>query len=461
MINQLISPKFLLILAPVSIISMLVFSGCDGQPEIEQDSDKELSEEALLDTVQYHTFQYFWDGAEPNSGMARERYHVDGHYPQDDKHIVTLGGSAFGVMAIIVGIERDFISREEGVDRLERIITFLEDADRYHGAWPHWMNGETGETKPFSEYDDGADLVETAFMAQSLITLRQYLKTGNEREQAIADKADQLWQEIEWDWFTRGGENVLYWHWSPNHGWAMDHKIEGYDETLITYVMAAASPDHSIDPEVYHEGWARGGDIEMEDHEAFGYSLPFRHNHAEEYSGPLFWAHYSYLGLDPRELEDDYGNFWKNNRNHTLIHREYAIENPHNFAGYDENTWGLTASYSVDGYAAHRPYDEDLGVITPTAGLSSFPYTPEESMGLMKNLYHEYGDNIFGKYGFYDAFSVEHDWYPERYLAIDQGPIVNMIENHRSGLLWELFMSSEEVQEGLDKLGFQYKTDYD
>lgn len=434
----------------------IISSACGEQQDRTNGDSDELTGEALKDTVQYYTFQYFWDGAEPNSGMARERFHVDGEYPEDDKHVVTLGGSGFGLMALIVGIERDFISREEGIDRFERILNFLEDADRFYGAWPHWLDGETGETQSFGDYDDGADLVETAFMAQGLITLREYLKDGSEREQELAQQADQLWQDIEWDWFTQDGEEVLYWHWSPNHGWEMDHKIEGYDETHVTYVLAAASPDHYIDPEVYHEGWARGGDIRFEDHEQYGYSLPFRHNRAEQYGGPLFWAHYSYLGLDPRDLEDDYGNFWDNNRYHTLIQREYAIENPNGFEGYGENTWGLTASYSLDGYAAHRPNEADYGVITPTAGLSSFPYTPEESQALMENLYNTYGDRLFGKYGFYDAFSVEEDWFPERYLAIDQGPIVVMIENHRSGLLWDLFMSSEEVHEGLERLNISY-----
>lgn len=416
-----------------------------------------LTDEEILDEVQEATFQYFWDGAEPNSGMARERYHVDGEYPQDDKNIVTAGGSGFGLMALIVGAERGFITRKEAVDRFDRIVGFLEEADRYNGLWPHWMNGETGETKPFSQQDDGADIVETAFLVQGLLTVRQYLRGGSEREEQIADRIDKMWREINWNWHTKNGEeNALYWHWSPNHEWAMNHTIHGYDETLISYVLAASSPTHPIESEVYHEGWARAGDIVLEDHEAYGYSLPLRHNGAVDYSGPLFWAHYSYLGLDPRNLEDDYANYWENNQNHTLIHYEYAKENPLDYEGYGEDLWGLTASYSVKGYAGHRPHEVDHGVITPTAALSSFPYTPEESMKVLRNLFENYQDETFGQYGFYDAFSPEHEWYPERYLAIDQGPIVVMIENHRSGLLWDLFMSSEEVQEGLDKLGFTY-----
>lgn len=428
-----------------------------GGISVQVTEQQELPDDELLDIVQEATFQYFWEGAEPNSGMARERYHLDGHYPQDDRNVVTAGGSGFGLMAIIVGAERGFITREDAVERFDRIVGFLEEADRFQGVWPHWMHGESGETKPFSPQDDGADLVETALLTQGLLTVHQYLIDGTVTEQQIAERIDNMWREIEWNWHTKDGEeNVLYWHWSPNHGWAMDHTIRGYDEALIAYVLAASSPTHPIDPEVYHEGWARGGDIVLEDHEAFGYSLPLKQNGAIEYSGPLFWAHYSYLGLDPRNLEDQYANYWENNRNHTLIHYEYAKENPHGYEGYGEDMWGLTSSYSIEGYAGHKPFDVDHGVITPTAALSSIPYAPEESMKVMRNLYENYHDQTFGPYGFYDAFSLEHDWFPERYLAIDQGPIVVMIENHRSGLLWDLFMTHEDVQNGLDRLGFTY-----
>lgn len=450
--------KYAILLLTAALFTIYSCDSNEQQTEThEVSSQEELADDELLDKVQYRTFQYFWDGAEPNSGMARERYHVDGHYPQDDKNVVTAGGSGFGLMAIIVGAERGFITRDEAVDRFERIVGFLEDADRYNGLWPHWMHGETGETKPFSRLDDGADIVETAFLVQGLLTVRQYLRGGTELEQEIAERIDTMWQEVNWNWHTKDGdEEVLYWHWSPNHGWEMDHTIQGYDEAKIAYILAASSPTYSINPEVYHGGWARGGDIVLEEHEAYGYSLPVRHNGAEKYGGPLFWAHYSYLGLDPRNLEDQYANYWENNRSHSLIQYEYAIENPFDFEGYGEDMWGLTASYSVDGYTAHMPHDNDRGVITPTAALSSFPYTPEESMKVIRNLYENYNEETFGKFGFYDAFSLEHDWFPERYLAIDQGPIVVMIENHRSGLLWDLFMSSEEIQEGLDKLGFTY-----
>lgn len=415
---------------------------------------EKISRDSLLTLTQKRTFEYFWDGAEPHSGMARERYHVNGVYPQNDKNVVTTGGSGFGIMAVLVGIKRHFITEQQGVDRLEKIVNFLEHADRFHGVYPHWLYGETGKVKPFSQKDDGGDLVETSYLMQGLLTARQYLrKDGGEEELTLATEIDSLWRTVDWQWHTRGGQNVLYWHWSPDYGWDMNFAIHGYNETLITYVLAASSPTHGVSAEVYHQGWARNGDIKA-NVTTYGYRLQLKHNGAEKYGGPLFWAHYSYLGMDPHGLVDRYADYWEENKDQTLINREWCIKNPEGYKGYGKDLWGLTASYSISGYAAHQP-GHDLGVISPTAALSSFPYTPDYSMDVLENLYYNYENKIWGPYGFFDAFSVDKGWYPKKYLAIDQGPIVVMIENYRSGMLWDLFMSSPEVQKGLKKLGFQ------
>ncbi|WP_257670718.1 glucoamylase family protein [Parapedobacter tibetensis] len=440
----------------ILIVAVAVGSlvSCTNQSVSEQkQKGQKMDDDSLLTLVQRQTFQYFWDGAEPTSGMARERIHIDGEYPQNDQDVVTLGGSGFGVMGILVGIERGFISRQEGVDRLTHIADYLAKADRYEGAWPHWLHGPTGKAKAFSNKDDGGDLVETAFMAQALICVREYFKEGNEEEQRLASKSNSLWKGINWNHYRQNGQNVLYWHWSPTQGWAANHPIQGYDECLITYVLAASSPTHGVPAEVYHEGWARGGAI-VSSAVKYGHPLILKHNAPNDGVGPLFWSHYSYLGLDPRGLKDQYADYWQVNTNHALIHHDYCIENPKGYKGYGENGWGLTASYSLKGYDAHNP-DNDLGVISPTAALSSFPYTPEYSMQMIRYLYEELGDKVWGKYGFYDAYSETEDWYPQRYLAIDQGPIPVMIENHRSGLLWNLFMKAPEIKVGLKKLGFE------
>ena len=413
------------------------------------------TDEQLLDTIQYQTFEYFWEGAEPNSGMARERLHMDDVYPTSPKNTVTIGGSGFGLMAILVGVERGFITRKQALDRYVKIVDFLEKADRFHGAWPHWLNGETGKVHPFSNKDDGGDLVETAFLIEGLLTVSEYFKEGNEKEKELVSKIDALWKGVEWDWYTKGGEDVLYWHWSPDYGWDMNFPVGGYNECLIMYVLAAASPTHSISKSVYDKGWARNDSIISKD-SLYGLPLVLNYyEHDNDLVGPLFWAHYSYLGLNPKGLSDKYANYWTLTQNQAKIHYKYAQENPKNYKGYGDSLWGLTSSYSIKGYAGHRP-DMDLGVISPTAAFSSFPYTPKESMQMLRYMY-EKQDSLIGKYGPYDAFSLQDHWYLPRYLAIDQGPIPVMIENYRSGLLWKLFMRNQDVKRGLDKLGFTYE----
>ena len=418
-------------------LSRMFYTGKSLEPKLPI-----ISDEQLLTLVQQQTFKYFWDFAHPASGMARER--------NTSGDLVTSGGSGFGIMALIVGMERGFITREEGLQRMTKILTFLENADRFHGAWSHWINGNNGDVIPFSANDNGGDLVETSFLVQGLLAFRQYLQPGVTAEKTLIDRINVLWKAVEWNWYTKDGEDVLYWHWSPDKNWVMNHQIRGHNETLITYVLAASSPDHSIAASVYHNGYARGGDIKNGD-PYYGISLPL----GDQYGGPLFFAHYSFLGLDPRNLTDTYANYWTQNVNHTLINQKHAVNNPKAWVGYSEENWGFTASDNQSGYSAHSPTN-DLGVITPTAALSSFPYAPDESMKALKFFYYTLGDRLWKEYGFVDAFNLTDDWVASSFLAIDQGPIIVMIENYRTGLLWELFMSAPEVKVGLDKLGFTY-----
>ncbi|MCU0369198.1 MAG: Ig-like domain-containing protein [Cyclobacteriaceae bacterium] len=398
-----------------------------------------ISDDELLTLVQQQTFKYFWDFAHPASGMARER--------NTSGDLVTSGGSGFGLMAIIVGIERGFITRQEGIQRLDKILTFLEKADRFHGVWSHWINGNTGAVIPFSTKDNGGDLVETSFLVQGLITFRQYLNTGDATENNLIARINTLWEGVEWDWYRKNNENVLYWHWSPNYNWDMNFAMYGYFEQQITYFLAAASPTHSIPKIVYTNGFARNGAIVRND---TYYGIPLKLGGLF----PLFWVHYSYLGLDPH-FSDDYANYWTQNVNASLINQAYCIDNPKKYVGYSDACWGLTSSDNQSGYDAHSPAN-DKGVITPTAALSSFPYTPVESMKAMKFFYYNLGTKLWGPYGFYDSFNLTSGWYANSYLAIDQGPIIVMIENHRTGLLWDLFMSAPEVQAATTKLNFTY-----
>jgi hypothetical protein len=401
---------------------------------------------ALLDLVQRQTLRYFWDFAHTLSGLARERSNVTPRYGLE---CVTTGGTGFGVMAIIVGVSRGWIAREAAVERLQIMLRFLLKADSYHGVFPHFLDGDTGRRLPFSRKDDGGDLVDTSFLLAGLLCARQYFDRDTEDEKFIRAVITRLWEETEWSWHTQDGRNVLYWHWSPNNGWSMNHEIRGWNECLITYVLAASAPRYPVPPDVYHRGWADGRDF-LNGHEHFGIKLPL----GPGSGGPLFRAHYSFLGLDPRGLTDRYANYWDQNVAQTLINREHCVRNPHGFKGYSADCWGLTSSDDPHGYRRHAP-DYDNGVITPTAALSSFPYAPEASMAALRHFYLQLGDRIWGDYGFVDAFSQTEDWYARSYLAIDQGPIVVMIENCRTGLIWDLFMSCPEICDGLRRLDFR------
>jgi hypothetical protein len=425
-----------LILIPL----LLVASAGYSQP-------KNLSDSALLDLVQKQSFRYFWDFAHPVSGMARERTNTDAGYGHET---IAVGGTGFGIMGVIVAVERKWITRDTAAKFLLKMVNFLLKSPTYHGAFPHWLDGTTGKTIPFSRKDDGGDLVETSYLFQGLLCARQYFNGDNGVERELRNRINWMWPDIEWNWYTQG-QDVLYWHWSPNNGWAMNFPVRGFNECLIMYILAASCPNekYQVPSSVYHRGWAVSNFFKN-GKEFYGIKLPL----GFDYGGPLFFSHYSFLGLDPRGLKDRYADYWEQNRNHTLINHAYCLANPKKFKGYGENCWGLTASDDPGGYDAHSPTN-DNGTISPTAALSAFPYAPEFSMKALRHFYDDLGGKIWGEYGFIDAFNESRNWYPRSFLAIDQGPIIVMIENYRTGLLWKLFMSCPEIQTGLRKLGFE------
>lgn len=399
-----------------------------------------ITDEQLLTLVQRQTFKYFWDFGHPTSGLARER--------NTSGDVVTTGGSGFGIMAIVVGINRQFVTRADGLARVQKIVAFLKNtAQTFHGAFPHWMNGVTGVVVPFSTQDDGADIVETSYMMEGLLTARQYFNGSSPAETQLRADINAIYNGVEWTWFTQG-QNQLTWHWSPDYGFAINQRIIGWDEALITYVMAASSPTYPISKIVYTHGWADDGNIKN-GNSYFGVTLPL----GPQEGGPLFFEHYSFLGLNPNGLSDTYANYETQTKAHSMINYDYCVANPANNMGYSADCWGLTASDIENGYTASSPTN-DVGTIAPTAAISSMPYTPTQSMQALRFFYYKLGDKLWGQYGFYDSFDLNNNWYATSNLAIDEGPIIDMIENYRTGLLWSLFMSCPEVKTGMKNLGF-------
>jgi hypothetical protein len=414
-----------------------------------------MTDEQLLTSVEEATFRFFWDFGHPVSGLAREGYNFD---HGDDT--CAIGGSGMGLMAICVGAERGFVARADAAQRVLKILTFLDEkTTRYHGAWSHWVNGATGATIPFGTYDNGGDIVETSYLAQGMLTVRQYFDSDDPTETQIRSKATALWEGIDWYWYLRRSDpgyetnQNIYWHWSPDYGWIMDFAIYGYNECMITYLLAIASPTHPIPASCYYNGWTGGG----------WYKNGSRYYDYTQWVGgfelPMFFTHYTHLGFDPRDKNDNYCNYFENSRNIALIDHAYCSDNPKGFTGYSDLVWGLTASWNPWGYGAQAPGSPDNGTITPTAALSSMPYTPTESIATLKHFYHTYGSSVWGPFGFVDAFNLGENWFAPGYIAIDQGPIIVMIENYRTQLCWDLFMANPEIAPMLESIGWATRTD--
>lgn len=424
---------------------------------------KSMTDEELLTMVQEACFRYYWDGAEGYSGLAKED--IPGRH-----NMVATGASGFGIMALIVGTERGFIQRHESIARFVKILQFLESAETFHGVYPHFMDGPTGKVEPFfGQRDNGADLVETAFLLEGLLAARQYFTGDTDQEQWIREKTTAIWEKVEFDWFRQTPDSkFLYWHWSPDQAWVINHPLIGWNETMVVYLLAIASPTHPVPASMYYTGWANQDKKGQNYRSAWGQtSEGSMYSNGNTYfgikldvgvsnGGPLFFTHYSYMGYDPHFITDKWTNYFENNRNIARINHSYCVQNPKNVKGYGDDAWGLTASDGPFDYSADEPNTrQDHGKITPTGAISSFPYLPEESMKALKNYYFNYGKFLWGEYGFKDAFDLTHNWCSPLYMGLNQAPMTVMIENYRTGLIWKLFMSNADIQNGLKKLDYE------
>jgi hypothetical protein len=405
--------------------------------------------EAFLTGVQEAGIRYFFDFAHPVSGLAREWGRQTP--PRHVRRICAIGASGMGLMNLVVGLERGVLPAVETRELLLRMLTFVqEQAETYDGALPHWMDGTTGKTIPFAKIG-GADIVETAFFMEGVLVVREYFSGANKLDRQIRSRADELWRGVRWDRFT-DEKNRLYWHW-PVEGLKRPMRITGSNEGHIAYLLAVASPTHPAPDEVYSQGWV--GTHRVMNKAFYGMHLEVGRPHGS----PLFWTHYSYLGLDPHGLQDKHvTDYFTYHRNVALIHWEYAKENPKAHAGYGPLRWGLTSSSGPDGYGPWTPVRHDNGTIAPTAALSSMPYVPEQSLAMLEDLYEKRGGHLWGEFGFYDAFNDSRNWVSKGFwIGIDVGPIAPMIENHRTGLCWKLFMNAPEIKAAVERLGIAEK----
>ena len=416
---------------------------------VQSGTTRAFNDNELLDMVQEACARYYWDGGEEFSGMTLES--IPG-----DPHMIATGASGFGIMSLVVAADRSFIPRKDVAQRIQKILTFLEKEDRFHGAMAHYYNGKTAHPILFFGPDDnGGDLVETSFLMQGLLTARQFFDGDSSEEKNIRERITKLWQDVEWNWYRSPADSpYLVWHWSPTVDYKINHKLIGWNESMITYLLAIASPGHPVPPELYYSGWASQ---EKSAQEYRGNAAGKMYSNGETFygqkldvggftGGPIFFIHYNFMGMDPHGLKDKYTEYFDNSKSIARINLRYCQANPAHHHGYGDDGWGLSASDGPFGYNPDEPRaDGDKGKLTPTGALASMPYLPPEAMAALKNYYRNQGSFLWGEYGFRDAYSLDEHWVNDLYMGLNQGPMVVMIENYRTGRPWKLFGSNPEI----------------
>lgn len=414
-------------------------------------------DEAVLDDIQRRHFKYFWELTNSVNGLVPDRAN-----PANNTAASSIAATGFGLTAYIVGVERGFITRQQAAERTLTTLRFFADAPQssastdvtgYKGFFYHFLNRDTG-------YRDKADTelstIDTALLLAGVLSSQSYFDGDNETETEIRELADRLYRAVEWKWAMNGGSKMTM-GWSPENGF-LPHVWSGYNEAMILYILAFGSPDASkkIDGSIWNNWTAT-------------YHWDKFHGYDMVNFSPLFGHQYSHIWVDFKGIRDSYMrgkalDYFENSRRATMSNRAYCIANPKGFKGYGENIWGLTASDGPGGYFGKEGYYArgasalwiyDDGTIAPTAAGGSFPFTPEESYNALTAMKKYNGGVLWTQYGFWDAFNPQVDWVAEWWLGIDQGPILIMIENYRTGLVWNLMKKNPYIASGLKAAGFR------
>lgn len=427
-------------------------------PTTSPDSDKEF-----LDSLSQQTFNWFWEKAGPENGQVPDRWPT--------KAFSSIAATGFGLASYIVGVEEGYITRDQASARVLLTLRFLDQLPKgdsvagvagYRGFFYHFLDQNTGLRYQQVELST----IDTGLLMAGILSSQSYFDQNTTVETEIRALADRLYQAVEWDW-AMNNKDVMSMGWHPERGF-LDATWRGYNEANILYILGLGSPTHPLKAESW-KAWTRTYQWDTYQGQEF---LNF---------GPLFGHQYSHMFIDFRGIQDEYMrskgiDYFENSRRATLANRQYCITNPAGYVGYEANVWGLTAcdgpgndgkdnpNIAYQGYNARgtsRFYLQDDGTIAPTAAGGSIPFAPEVCIPALKAMKEKYGKDIYGTYGFKDAFnlSISYEdgrkgWFDPDYLGIDQGPIVIQIANYRSETIWKVLKKNQYILAGLKKAGF-------
>lgn len=403
-----------------------------------------LTTPALLDTLQYSAFKYFWLEANPVNGLIKDR--------SASWSPCSIASAGFGLTAICIGIDRGWVTREAGRARvLATLNTFWNGPQGtdaagtigYQGFFYHFLDMNTATRV----WDSELSSIDTALLLAGMLEARQYFDTADPLDVEVRTLVDNIYRRVNWE-FMRNSGSALRMGWKPGTGFAGFGNWIGYNEAMIMYILALGSPTYPV-PTTCWNVWVSG------------YNWATYYGQSYVVFPPLFGHQYSHCWIDFRYIQDPYMAFrgityFENSRRATYAARSYCIDNPFGWVGYGENEWGLTASDDPWGYLAHGapPAQNDNGTITPTAAASSIVFAPEIVIPTLHHFFDAYGPQLWGSYGFKDAFNRTQNWWATDVIGIDQGPIIIMIENYLTRSVWNRFMQNADIQAGLARAGF-------
>ncbi|HEX7117569.1 MAG TPA: glucoamylase family protein [Longimicrobiales bacterium] len=455
---------------------VLVCAACGASPGPADPADGAVSpaDLAFLDTLQHRTFRFFWERANPENGLVPDRWPTPS--------FSSIAAVGFGLPAYAVGIERGWITRAEGADRVRTTLRFLWNAPQgdapagvsgYQGFFYHFLDMRTGHR--FEQVE--LSTIDTALLMAGVLFCMEYFDGPDPVEAEIRALADSLYRRVDWAWMLNENGRISM-GWRPDRGF-ITYDWRGYNEAMVLLILALGSPTHPVPEDVWttYTSTNAWGDYYGQEHVGFA---------------PLFGHQYSHIFIDFRGIQDAYMrarglDYFENSRRATLAQRQYAIDNPMGWRGYGADVWGLTASdgpadatlpvdgtprrfYSYTARGASHTDVRDDGTLAPTALGGSIPFAPPQTIRALRAIRDRYGAAIWGEYGFLDAFNptfqwtdvpLKHGrvipglgWFDTDYLGIDQGPIVLMAENYRSGLIWERLRQNPYIVRGLRRAGF-------
>jgi len=419
-------------------------------------------QEEFLETLQRDGFKYFTDKVNPANGLI-----ADSTWDNNTCSIAAVG---FALASYAVGVERGWVSRDDAVDRTLVTLRPLESsvqggepsASGYQGFYYHFLDFRTGQRTWESELST----IDTTILLYGMLTIARYFDGQAAGEREVNRLVDALFRRVNWQWAQNEGLTVTH-GWKPESGF-LENRWQGYDESLMLYILALGAPEYPLPPESYA---AFTSTYRLENH--YGYELLD--------AGPLFIHQFPHVWIDFRGLRDDFMrahrlDYFENSRRASYVHQQHTIQNPHGFDGYGEHAWGITASegpiqgtdtVEVNGrtfysYLARGVPGPDDGTLSPWTTITALPFTPEIALPAMENFYKTY-PQLAGPYGlkcslnptFRAGPEASAGWFSEHYYGINEGPVVLMIENYRSGLIWRLLDSSPYIQEGLKRAGFR------